>query len=86
VELTVYQDRSFSFITKTPPASYFLKKAAGLDKAAQTPGRDPVGRVNKAQIREIAEKKMIDLNADDVEAAMKTIMGSARSMGIEVTE
>ena len=86
VELTVYQDRSFSFITKTPPASYFLKKAAGLDKAASEPGRDPVGRVSKAQIREIAEKKMVDLNADDVEAAMRTIMGSARSMGIEVTE
>ena len=86
VELTVYQDRSFSFTTKTPPASYFLKKAAGLDKAAKEPGRDPVGRVSKAQIREIAEKKMVDLNADDVEAAMRTIMGSARSMGIEVTE
>ena len=86
VELTVYQDRSFSFITKTPPASYFLKKAAGLDKAAQEPGRDRVGRVSKAQVREIAEKKMVDLNADDVEAAMRTIMGSARSMGIEVTE
>ncbi len=86
VELTVYQDRSFSFTTKTPPASYFLKKAAGLDKAAKEPGRDLVGRVSKAQIREIAEKKMVDLNADDMEAAMKTIMGSARSMGIEVTE
>ena len=86
VELTVYQDRSFSFTTKTPPASYFLKKAAGLDKAAREPGRDSVGRVSKAQIREIAEKKMVDLNADDVEAAMRTIMGSARSMGIEVTE
>jgi len=86
VELTVYQDRSFSFTTKTPPASYFLKKAAGLDKAAREPGRDLVGRVSKAQIREIAEKKMVDLNADDVEAAMRTIMGSARSMGIEVTE
>ena len=86
VELTVYQDRSFSFTTKTPPASYFLKKAAGLDKAAREPGRDLVGRVSKAQIREIAEKKMVDLNADDMEAAMRTIMGSARSMGIEVTE
>lgn len=82
--ITVYADRTFSFITKTPPASYYLKKAARLDKAASAPGRDVVGRVTAAQVREIAEKKMVDLNANDLDAATKMIEGSARSMGIEV--
>ena len=84
VVITAYQDRTFSFITKTPPASYLLKKAAGLDKASETPGKEAVGQVNMAQVRAIAERKMVDLNANDLEAACKTIAGSARSMGIEV--
>jgi large subunit ribosomal protein L11 len=84
VVITAYADRSFSFETKTPPASYFLKKAAKLPKAASEPGRETVGRVTRAQVREIAEAKMVDLNANDVEAAMKMIEGSARSMGLEV--
>ena len=84
VVITAYGDRSFSFITKTPPASFFLRKAAGLDKGANEPGREVVGTVTRAQLREIAETKMVDLNANDVEAAMKIIAGSARSMGLEV--
>ena len=84
VVITAYQDRTFSFITKTPPASYFLKKAAKLPKAANEPGREVVGSVTMAQVREIAEQKMVDLNANDVEQACKTIIGSARSMGIKV--
>ena len=84
--VTVYADRTFSFITKTPPASYFLKKAARLDKGASESGREMVGQVTKAQVREIAEKKMADLNAADIEAACQTIAGSARSMGIEVVD
>ena len=84
--ITVYADRSFSFVTKTPPASYFIKKAAGLPKAAQEPGREIVGRVSMAQLRDIAEIKMVDLNANDVEAACRMLAGSARSMGIQVTE
>jgi len=86
VVITVYQDKSFSFITKTPPASFFLKKAANLKKAASNTGRDLVGSVTKAQVREIAEQKMADLNAHDIDAAMRMIEGSARSMGIEVKE
>lgn len=86
VEITVYQDRSFAFATKTAPASYFLKRAAGLDKAAEEPGKEPVGRVTLAQVREIAEKKMVDLNANDLDGAVRMIIGSARSMGIEVTK
>ena len=86
VEITVYQDRSFAFATKTAPASYFLKRAAGLDKAAEEPGKDAVGRVTLAQVREIAEKKMVDLNANDLDGAVRMIIGSARSMGIEVTK
>lgn len=86
VEITVFQDRSFTFITKTPPASALLKKAAGLDKAAGTTGHESVGRVTKSQVREIAERKMADLNANDVEAAMLQIEGTARSMGIAVVE
>ena len=87
VVITAYGDRSFTFVTKTPPASYFLKKAAGVEKGAQTTGKgDTVGRVTMAQVREIAEQKMKDLNCDTIEAAMKMIEGSARSMGISVTE
>ena len=86
VVITAYHDRSFTFITKTPPASYFLKKAAGLDKAAEEPGKEAVGAVSMAQVREIAEKKMVDLNANDIDAACRIIAGSARSMGIEVVE
>ena len=85
VVITAYGDRSFSFITKTPPASYFLRKAAGLQKGANDPGREVVGSVTQAQLREIAEAKMVDLNANDIEAAMKIIAGSARSMGLEVS-
>ncbi len=84
--ITVFADRSFSFVTKTPPASYFIKKAAGLPKAAQEPGREIVGRVSMAQLRDIAAIKMVDLNANDVEAACRMLAGSARSMGIQVTE
>ena len=84
--ISVYQDRTFSFITKTPPASYFLKKAANLEKAASEPGIEPVGVVTMKQVREIAEKKMVDLNTKDIDAACRMIAGSARSMGIEVQE
>ena len=86
VTITVYQDRSFTFEMKTPPVSYFLKKAAKLDSGSKTPGREPVGKVTKQQVREIAQQKMKDLNCDTVEAAMKMIEGSARSMGLAVTE
>jgi len=86
VVITVYADKSFSFITKTPPASYFIKKAAGLPKGANHPGRETAGSVTMAQLREIAEQKMADLNANDIEAAAQMIAGSARSMGIEVRE
>jgi large subunit ribosomal protein L11 len=86
VVITVYQDRSFTFITKTPPASILLKKAAKLDKGSQTPGRDLVGKVKRSAVREIAELKMPDLNAVDVEGAMKIIEGTARSMGLEVVD
>jgi large subunit ribosomal protein L11 len=84
--ITVYADRSFSFVTKSPPASYFIKKAAGLDKAASEPGREVVAKVTMAQLREIAEKKQEDLNSNDVEAACRMLAGSARSMGIQVLE
>jgi large subunit ribosomal protein L11 len=86
VIITTYQDRSFTFEMKTPPVSYFLKKAAKLESGSKTPGREPVGEVSKKQVREIAEQKMKDLNCDTVEAAMKMIEGSARSMGLTVTE
>ncbi|MBT3660863.1 MAG: 50S ribosomal protein L11 [Rhodospirillaceae bacterium] len=82
--ITAYGDRTFSFITKTPPASYFLKKAAGLPKAASTTGKEIVGSVTMAQVRDIVEQKMPDLNTTDVDQACKMIIGSARSMGIEV--
>jgi len=84
VEITVNEDRSFSFIMKTPPAAELLKKAAGVKKGAGNPLTDKVGKVTKAQVKEIAEIKMEDLNADDIEAAMKIIEGTARSMGIKV--
>ena len=84
--ISVYQDRTFSFITRTPPASYFLKKAANLEKAASEPGIEPVGIVTMKQVREIAEKKMVDLNTKDIDAACRMIAGSARSMGYEVQE
>lgn len=82
--ITVFADKSFTFVTKTPPVSYFLKKAAKVQKGAKMIGRETVGRVTQAQVREIAEQKMTDLNAYDVEAAMEMVKGSARSMGIEV--
>ncbi|TDJ64552.1 MAG: 50S ribosomal protein L11 [Proteobacteria bacterium] len=82
--ITVYQDKSFSFITKTPPASYYLKKAARLEKGGATAGREVAGRVTRSQCQEIAEKKMVDLNANDIDAATLMVMGTARSMGIEV--
>ena len=84
VVITVYADRSFTFILKTPPASYLLKEAAGIKKGASDPKREKVGKVTKEQIREIAEIKMKDLNTEDIEAAMRIIAGTARSMGIEV--
>jgi large subunit ribosomal protein L11 len=86
VEITVYEDRSFDFITKTPPAAVLLKKAAGLDKGSGEPNREKVGTVTKDQVREIAETKMPDLNANDVENAMRIIEGTARSMGLVVEE
>ena len=84
VIITAYADRSFTFITKTPPNSYFLMKAAGIEKGSQTPGKGTVGKVTMKQIREIAEKKMVDLNAKDIEGACAMLVGSARSMGLEV--
>jgi large subunit ribosomal protein L11 len=84
--ITVYADRSFTFVTKTPPASYFLKKAANLKSGSKEPGKVVAGSVTKAQVREIAEAKMADLNANSVDQAMKIIEGSARSMGFEVVE
>ncbi len=84
VEITIYEDRTFSFITKQPPAAELLKQAAGVEKGSGTPNRNKVARVTKEQVRRIAEQKMVDLNASDVDAAMKIIEGTARSMGIEV--
>ena len=84
VVITVYQDRSFTFITKTPPAAVLLKKAAKIAKGAGDPKRDRVGKVNRQQLEEIAKLKMVDLNANDLDAACKIIAGTARSMGIEV--
>jgi large subunit ribosomal protein L11 len=86
VVITVYQDRSFTYITKTPPASVLLKKAAKIEKGSHNPGKDEEGRVTRSQVREIAELKMADLNANDVEAAMKIIEGTARSMGMKVAD
>ena len=86
VVITAYADRSFTFVTKTPPVSYFLKKAAGIEKGAKETGKEIVGKITMAQVREIAQKKMQDLNAADVEAAAAMIAGSARSMGLQVVE
>ena len=86
VEITVYEDRSFTFICKTPPAAVLLKKAAGLEKASGEPNKNKVGKVTRAQVKGIAETKMPDLNANTVEAAMRLVEGTARSMGIEVTD
>jgi large subunit ribosomal protein L11 len=83
-QITIYEDRSFSFILKTPPAADLLRKAAGVEKGSQTAKREMVGRVSRDQVRQIAETKMTDLNANDIEAAMKQVEGTARSMGIEV--
>jgi len=83
VVITVYNDRSFTFITKTPPASILLKKAAGIQKGSSVPNRDKVGKVNRQQLEEIASTKMPDLTAADMDAAVRTIAGSARAMGIE---
>jgi len=84
VELTIYEDRSFTFVTKQPPAAELIKKAAGIDAGSGEPNREKVGRLTADQVRKIAETKMPDLNANDVEAAMKIIAGTARSMGVEV--
>jgi large subunit ribosomal protein L11 len=84
--ITVYADRSFSFTTKTPPASYYLKKAAKVKKGSGEPNKDKVGSIKQSQVKEIAEAKMADLNANDIDQAMKIIEGSARSMGLDVVE
>lgn len=86
VEITVFEDRSFTFITKTPPAAVLLKKAAGIETASGEPNKKKVAKVSRAQVREIAEGKMQDLNAADIEAAMRMIEGTARSMGIDVVD
>ncbi len=86
VELTIYRDRTFSFITKTPPAAVLLKKELGLDKGSPTSNRDKVAKVTRAQLKQIAEIKMPDLNANDIEGAMKIVAGTARSMGVEVID
>lgn len=83
-EITIYEDRSFDFVLKTPPASDLLRKAAGVEKGAGNPLKDKVGKITAAKLREIAEKKMSDLNANDVEAAEKIIAGTARSMGVKI--
>ena len=84
MEITVYADRSFDFITKTPPAAVLIKEAAGIEKGSGEPNREKVGRITAAQVRQIAERKMPDLNANDLEAASRIIAGTARSMGVEV--
>ncbi len=84
VEITIYEDRSFTFVTKTPPAAELIKKAAGLQKGSATPHTDKVGKISAAQVREIATTKLPDLNANDIEAAAKIVEGTARSMGITV--
>ena len=86
VVITVFSDRTFSFVTKTPPASYFVRKAAKLDSGSKEPGRTSAGQITMAQVREIAQKKMADLNAKDLDGACRMIVGSARSMGIQVVE
>ena len=84
--ITVYQDKSFTFVTKTPPASFFIKQAVGLKSGSKLPGRDSAGTITRSQLREIAEKKMKDLNAIDIESAAKIIEGSAVSMGLQIVE
>ncbi len=84
--ITVYQDKSFTFVTKTPPATFFLKAAAGIKSGAKLTGRETIGSVTRTQLREIAEKKMKDLNANDIDAAARIIEGSARAMGLSVVE
>ena len=84
VELTIYEDRSFSFVTKQPPAAELIKQAAGIEKGSGVPNREKVGSLTQAQVRDIAERKMVDLNANDVDNAMRIIEGTARSMGVEV--
>ncbi len=84
--ITVYADRSFSFVTKTPPATFLLKKAANLKSGSKAPGKDSAGTIKRSAVREIAQAKMVDLSANDIDAAMKIIEGSARSMGLEVVE
>jgi len=84
--ITVYQDKSFTFITKTPPASFFIKQALNIKSGSKAPGRDSAGKITRTQLREIAEKKMKDLNANDLEQAAKIIEGSARSMGLQIVE
>lgn len=86
VLFTIYADRSFTFKLRTPPISYFLKKASGVDKGSKTPGTGTAGSVTKAQVREIAEKKLVDMNATSIEAAMLMVEGSARSMGLKIAE
>jgi large subunit ribosomal protein L11 len=86
VEITIYQDQSFTFVLKTPPAADLLRKAAGIEKGAAEPNRQKVGKVTRAQIREIAQQKMQDLNTNDLDAAMRMIEGTARSMGIQIVE
>jgi len=86
VEITVYEDRSFTFVTKTPPAGDLLRKAAGIEKGSSDPNRKKVGRITRQQLREIAQTKMPDLNARDLEAAERIIAGTARSMGIEIVD
>jgi large subunit ribosomal protein L11 len=84
--ITVYQDKSFTFVTKTPPASFFIKQALNIKSGSKTPGRESAGQITRSQLREIAEKKMKDLNAIDVESASRIIEGSARSMGLQIVE
>lgn len=84
--ITIYEDRSFDFVLKQPPASEFIKKALGIEKGAKIPNKEKVGTLTRAQLREIAEKKMPDLNANDIEAAMKIIAGTAKNMGVEVEQ
>jgi len=85
VEISIYEDRSFTFITKTPPTSFLIRQAAGLDKASENPGREEAGSITWAQVTEIAESKMPDLNANDIEGAKLQVAGTARSMGIVVS-
>lgn len=86
VEISVFEDRSFTFVLKTPPASVLIKKAAGIDKGSKEPNRDKVAKISRNQLKEIAETKMPDLNANDIEAAMKIVAGTARNMGVTIAD